>query len=212
MDGASRIPLCMSSPAVLAAFDVDGTLTRWDTLPFFLWKIAGSTSFAWNSLAVSPTLFRYAVGEMSNAVTKEKVFVKFLGGHRVPEVEQTSHRFATETMPHLLRGEAMERLQWHKDRNHFTVLVSASLECYLRPWGKHIGVDKVIGTRLETDGKGCFTGHIVGNNCYGPEKLRRLREAIPGLNEAEIYAYGNSAGDREILDAADHAFFRTLGS
>jgi uncharacterized membrane protein YbhN (UPF0104 family) len=90
------------------------------------------------------------------------------------------------------------------------VLVSASPALYLRPWAETEDIDAVIATRLAT-AAGRFTGRFEGVNCYGPEKLRRLRAAIPDLDDVELYAYGNSRGDRELLDAADHAFYRSFG-
>jgi len=92
------------------------------------------------------------------------------------------------------------------------ILVSATLECYLRPWAERICADHVIGTQLETDGEGCLTGGISGRNCHGPEKARRLREKISTLDQREVYAYGNSIGDRELLEIADHAFCYSSGS
>ena len=46
-------------------------------------------------------------------------------------------------------------------------------------------------------------GTLVGGNVRGPEKLRRFR-AWAGDRDIELWAYGDSAGDRELLAAADH--------
>ena len=47
------------------------------------------------------------------------------------------------------------------------------------------------------------TGQLEGGNVRGPEKVRRVREWL-GAGEVELWAYGDSAGDRELLAAADH--------
>ena len=71
------------------------------------------------------------------------------------------------------------------------------------------GFDAVIATRLETDGVGRVTGRYDGGNCYGAEKARRLR-ALLGEAAVELYAYGDSRGDREMLAMADHAYYREM--
>ena len=87
------------------------------------------------------------------------------------------------------------------------ILASASLEPYLVPLGERLGVDGVVCTRLERDADGRLTGRLVGANCRGPEKARRLRAwlAAEGLDDAELWAYGDSAGDASCSAAADHA-------
>jgi len=50
---------------------------------------------------------------------------------------------------------------------------------------------------------GCFEG----NNCHGPEKARRLREVF-GDNIRLHAAYGDTIGDREMLDMADEKYMR----
>jgi phosphatidylglycerophosphatase C len=65
-----------------------------------------------------------------------------------------------------------------------------------------------------------YTGALVGDNCRGPEKLRRLdewlAEWLPGRDGIEggrrgvvLWAYGDSVGDRELLGAADHPVWAT---
>jgi phosphoserine phosphatase len=59
---------------------------------------------------------------------------------------------------------------------------------------------------LERDSGGRLTGRLVGENCRGREKELRLRAwlAANGLEDAELWAYGDSAGDAELLAGADH--------
>ena len=65
-----------------------------------------------------------------------------------------------------------------------------------------------MGTECETNSGLQFTGSLVGANCRGAEKERRLREWIDGegIGSYVLYAYGDSAGDDQMLAMADHAF------
>lgn len=194
----------------LAVFDFDGTLTRRDSLLPFLWQVVGPVQFAWNVLVLVPTLLRYATGAMDNGPAKERVLGQFLGGRSVEEIRFIAESFAAETIPSLLDPEAMGRLRWHQEQGHTTVLASASPELYVRPWAEAEDFDEALGTRLETE-EGVFTGHFATPNCHGPEKPRRLEAAGFDLGGATVYAYGNSRGDRELLEMADHGFYRSFG-
>ena len=79
--------------------------------------------------------------------------------------------------------------------------MSASPELYVTPIGRRLGFDTVLATRLEVDADGRLTGRLLGPNCRGPEKVMRLRE-WRGEGLALAYAYGDSSGDREMLDLA----------
>jgi phosphatidylglycerophosphatase C len=86
--------------------------------------------------------------------------------------------------------------------------VSASLGVYLRPLGTLLGVHDVLCTEAVLGDDGVYTGEMIGANCRGPEKVRRLQSwlAEHDLGDSELWAYGDSAGDRELLAAADQAF------
>jgi HAD superfamily hydrolase (TIGR01490 family) len=194
----------------LVVFDFDGTLTRWDSLPWFLWHVSSPREFVWNAVVLLPTLLRYAFGSVENGPAKERVLGQFLAGKPVEKIGAVAKSFAAETIPSLLAPEAMRRLRWHQGQGHTTVLASSSPELYVRPWAEAEGFDEAVGTRLEAEGD-IFTGHFATPNCHGPEKPRRLEAAGFDLGDATVYAYGNSRGDRELLEMADHGFYRSFG-
>jgi phosphatidylglycerophosphatase C len=86
-------------------------------------------------------------------------------------------------------------------------LVSASLEVYLAPLGDRLGFDGVLATSLQVGNDGLLTGRLKGANVRRAEKAARLRgwlDARPGEARHELWAYGDSVGDRELLAMADH--------
>ena len=100
------------------------------------------------------------------------------------------------------RPEMLERLAWHRAEGHRIVVVSASLDSYLGPLAPKLGVDHVISCSLAAE-DGVLTGRLVGGNVRGAEKVRRLEAWLAGT-PAELWAYGDSAGDDELLAFADH--------
>jgi phosphatidylglycerophosphatase C len=87
------------------------------------------------------------------------------------------------------------------------VLASASLDPYLVPLGRLLAADEAVCTMLERGADGRLTGRLAGPNCRGAEKARRIRALLDerGLQEAEVWAYGDSDGDEPLLASADHA-------
>ena len=100
------------------------------------------------------------------------------------------------------RPEMLDRLAWHRAEGHRIVIVSASLDSYLGPLAPRLGVDHVISCSLAA-ADGVLTGTLVGGNVRGAEKVRRL-ESWLGDAPVELWAYGDSAGDDELLAFADH--------
>ncbi|BAW80569.1 HAD-superfamily hydrolase [Candidatus Nitrosoglobus terrae] len=193
---------------VVAAFDFDGTLTYLDSLFPFLWTVVGTLRFTQYLTKVSPILLAYKCGYLSNHEAKQRVLTRFLSGQNLAKLEQSAEYFIQYPLPYLLRGKALQRLAWHQCQNHRCILVSASLELYLKPWANKIGFTAVLGSRLELTIDGLVTGRLNGENCYGDEKIRRLTALLGDRRNYCLYAYGDSEGDQALLDYADYAYYR----
>jgi phosphoserine phosphatase len=50
---------------------------------------------------------------------------------------------------------------------------------------------------------GRLTGRFLTKNCYGQEKVRRVTQVLPKRDNYILVAYGDSRGDKELLDYAD---------
>ncbi len=194
----------MSSPCAprgsWIAFDFDGTLTRRDSLLPFLHMVLGGARLAAALALESPWLAAYASGLLDNERTKVHVLRRTLGGRRREDLQDQGRRFAEDHVQALLRPGSMQRLRHHLEAGHRCVLVTASLTLYTRPWGLAQGFVEVLGSELDFDADGIASGALRGANCYGPEKLRRLRALLDG--QALAAAYGDSRGDREMLSIA----------
>jgi phosphatidylglycerophosphatase C len=206
---------------VVAAFDFDGTLTRGGSVWQFLTTVCGRDAVLSAGIVLLPKLVRAALFGGSHAdEAKEALFVRTLAGRRVDEVAAQAAVFGVAHYRRRSRTKLRARLDWHRRQGHRLVLVSASPEYYVRAVGDELGVDGVVATRLEVDRHGRLTGHFDGGNCRGAQKLAGLRQwmvassqprsagegARVGAHEVGqpyLWAYGNSAGDLEMLEAAD---------
>lgn len=188
----------------VAAFDVDGTLTVRDCVKPFLLRVGGWSAVS-HALARKPAATLGAAARRDRDRLKELVVGGVLRGRKVEHVEALGEQFAQQVEAGWLRSDTMGRLRWHQRAGHRIVLVSASLGPYLRPLGRRLGVDQVLCAEpLRTGDE--FADGLDGPNCRAEEKVRRLDEwlASQHLGDATVWAYGDSAGDRELLARADH--------
>lgn len=190
----------------VAFFDFDGTLTTGDTLMPFLKFVVGAPRYYTKLAFVSPVLMAYFAKLIRNDVAKQIVLKQYLAGYHIDELFELGQRFSEEVIPTMLRPEGMERLRWHQEHGHECVLVSASLDIYLRAWAKETKFVGVLCTSLETQRDNCTTGQIRGANCHGQEKVERIYRWQTGRNLSETYAYGDTSGDIPMIQLVQHGY------
>lgn len=203
MSAAARDP----AGPTLALFDFDGTLTTADTMFHFVRFVVGGPRFVLGLLWLGPALALHAAGLIPADRAKATLLRHFLGGRPQAELEAAARRWTTEALPALLRPAGQARLAALRAEGARVVLVSASLDLWLRPYAEAAGM-QLLCTAGAVDEAGRFTGALAGPNCNGPEKERRVRAALRLEDHARVEAYGDSAGDKELLALADAAYFK----
>lgn len=191
----------------IAAFDVDGTLTFTDSFTLFLRYVAGREGYFLKMASLTPVFITYALKIISRDEAKNHLISKFFKDMDYQQYIEKCHDFAKNAYPLIVRKDGLEAVANHIKNNENPIIVSASLEDYLKPWGESIGMKTVLATRLEVKG-GKLTGQMLGKNCRAEEKLARIRELYP--NAEIVAAYGDSRGDKEMLEAATKPYYRFL--
>lgn len=77
------------------------------------------------------------------------------------------------------------------------VLLSASYDLWINKFAKKLGINNVISTKVDKDGK------IIGKNCKGKEKVKRFKEFT---NKEIKCAFGDRESDKYILNEAKEAY------
>jgi HAD superfamily hydrolase (TIGR01490 family) len=190
----------------LALFDFDGTITAKGTYPGFISFAVRPGRKLLGGLVLSPLILGHRAGLVSDRAIRKAMSRVAFWRERPERLRQLGGQYANEILPNLIRPMALERIAWHKARGDRIVVVSASLDVYLEPWCRRLGVD-VICTRLETRG-GRVTGRYLHGDCCGELKARRVRERCALTEYATIYAYGDTEEDRQMLEMANRMFFR----
>ncbi|MBF1620120.1 MAG: haloacid dehalogenase-like hydrolase [Prevotella sp.] len=190
------------------AFDFDGTLTTKDTLLEFIPFAKGSGQMFRGFLLFSPLLLLMKLHLYPNWKAKQQLFSYFFKGMNIDDFNALCTHFA-EQNKHLLRPAGIEKVRQAIEEEQATVLIiSASIDNWVRPFFDEIDKKiQVLGTQIETTG-GRLTGQFTTKNCYGQEKVNRLTALYPHREAYDLIAFGDSRGDKELLDFADKGFYK----
>ncbi len=190
---------------VVAVFDFDGTLIKGDSFIMFARFAVGWRHFVKALIKSAPWLVLWKAGLLSNAKAKQRLFSALYKGMTRPAFERLGESFSAQ-LESVEIGSTVKALGEHISNGDTVYIVTASPAEWVRPWAVHHGVSagNILATPVGFSAeKGSITGRFAGNNCYGPEKVRRLLAKEPDRRNYTLIAYGDSRGDREMAQFAD---------
>jgi phosphatidylglycerophosphatase C len=186
-----------------AIFDLDGTITRHDTLmPLVLRRLSRRPWRLLRLLAVVPALLRFAADRDRGAL-KQSLLRATLRGTPRAELAAFAREFVRDKIARGCFRDALATVRRHRDAGHHLVLMSASVDFYVPEFGRQLGFDQVISTEVRWDGDR-LDGALISANRRGEEKARCLRELFLRRPDPETFAYGNSASDLPHLRLVRH--------
>jgi len=195
---------------LVAVFDVDGTLLRCDCLWLAATRSRGPLGQLVAALACLPWLIGWQLKLVSTGRFKQQAIAAFqiCETFNRPEIHGLGASDWLMELRGQLRPEVLERLRWHQGRGDRVLLCSASPRMLLQPLADWLDVELLCTELQRMDGY--WQPKLVGTNCKGPEKVRRLRDHLGPLEGLAIEAYGDSKGDRELLLAAERPHYRSF--
>lgn len=187
----------------LAIFDIDFTLTKKETsMELYRYMVKRDKTLIKYIPAHILTGLGYSIKVFDATKTKER-FLKFLQGTKEEELKKIVKDFYREHITQLLYEDGLKAIKDFKDHGYKVYLISASPEFYVNEFYNIEGVDKVIGTKFKMD-DGIFTPIVIGKNCKGQEKVKRLMEEIEKDNiEVDFensYMFSDSLSDLPLLN------------
>lgn len=200
-------------------YDFDGTITKSDTLILFIKYCYGTWHLVEALILFSPMLILMKLHIINNGKMKERLFGYFFHGMSLDEFNRKCDSFARQNKRAIMRESIMSKIECAIEDHIPVFIVSASIDNWVIPFfydnNRIYSLDndkpiKIIGTQVEVR-DGILTGHFSTPNCYGAEKVRRLKEALPDLDNDRssyyIFAFGDSRGDKEMLEYADNGTY-----
>ncbi len=179
----------------MAVFDLDGTITRRDTLvPYVFGYLLRHPWRLPLVLGALPASVRFLIGRGDPGEAKSAFIRSTLGGLTRAALAAWTAEFVRHLLIHGVFADALQRIRKHAERGDRLVLLSASTDLYVPDIAARLGFEQVICTGLVWRGD-VLEGHLSTPNRRGEEKVRcieRLRVQFPSHAFA---AYGNAGTD-----------------
>lgn len=193
---------------IIAAYDFDGTITKCDTFIDFVIFSKGYARSICYFVFYLPLIISVKVHLYPNWKAKQKIFSRLFRGVKLTDFNVLCERYFESRKDNVIRPRAMRSIAGHIQHNDTIAIVSASVENWVRPFAKELGIQHVLSTEIEVDTDGYLTGRFTTRNCYGSEKVTRILQLFPARESYYLMAYGDSRGDRELLSFADESFYK----
>ena len=177
-------------------------------MAFLAWR-AGPLRYGLGLVRLAPAALAYLLhrdrGRLKAAAVRE-----FLRGVERPVLAGQCRAFEASPLGRrFLRPDAEQCWRDWRERGARLVIVSASPEEVVAPFAARLGADDLIATKLDFDEHGRARGGFDGENCRGPQKVRRLKARF-GQDVRLAAAYGDTSGDREMLALAQTKGYRVF--
>ncbi len=185
----------------IAVFDLDGTLTRHDTLWPYLrgWQRRHPRAGFWPRVVAAVS--RYPLAPDRGELKSRLIRISMAGAARDAVHAHTADFVAALGDAELCPG-ALVAIARHRAAGDRLVLLSASVDLYVPEIGRRFGFDESVCTEVAWQGDR-LDGTLLTENRRGAEKRRciqALRARHPG---ARLAAYGNARSDFEHFEAVD---------
>ena len=194
----------------LAIFDLDHTLINTDSdnaFPKFLitqglldaeFAEAQNEKFYRDYLAGSLKIEEFVAFEIAPIAQMDKA-----------ECDRLHQIFMAEYIAPYATAAAKALVNRHREAGDELLVISSTNEYIITPICREIfGIGNIIGTQLETDEQGRYTGNIVGTPSLQQGKITRLHDWLAARGETrqsygKIYFYSDSKNDLPLLEYAD---------
>jgi len=181
----------------LVLVDFDKTLYKKDSLIEFTRFSKGNFQLTIGFIALLPMLLNWKLGKISNEIAKQKFITYFFKNEHYNLFLENGKQFSNENISENLNKNIWKKIQNLQEKRADIYIVTASFHEWISGWSEKNNV-QIIATELEIINNK-ITGNFKTKNCFGIEKVNRIKEKINLENYDKIVVFGNGKGDYEML-------------
>ncbi len=200
----------MSKTPGLAIFDLDYTLTKRGTWGRFVWMNVRFRPHIWVPLLIAAgwTQWQYKQGRRPRIDVKRAMMKWAMKGRSKSFLTDMAEKFAEKEVQFGLRNQARSILDEHRANGDQLMLASAAVDLIVDPIARRLDIPHFVATDMAWDDRDVLKMEFASRNCYGPEKLVRVRRYLdenPGLkqNNTIITFYSDSYSDLDLFHFCD---------
>ena len=182
-------------------FDFDGTITKKDSFLLFTYHSVNILTFFcyWFK-----TILLICFSSVPKSKLKESFFLNF-ENISAKKFQLICDNFVNKYFDKIIKENFFEYVNKLGPEDTI-VIVSASIRNYLYPWCKDNGFNLICTELEEIDQR--LTGAFKTPNCNFNEKVNRILKEYEMNEFDEIYAFGDSPGDYEMMKLANKKYFK----
>ena len=191
----------------ISIFDLDGTLTKSDTYLPYLVGFLKRNPKRWLKASILPFAAVMFYLKIHDNQWLKTIFLKvILGGETKDNILAWNKIFLDNLFTEGLREDIVTILKKRQNAGDIILLSTASLDIYVPDIQNWFSINHLICTNTLWQDD-CLTGELDGNNCYGLEKLARVKSYMRKHNiSGEVSVYSDHASDWPIMNYADKAY------
>lgn len=191
------------TPKTLALFDFDGTLYTDDSFTGFIFYALKKRHILRRGIRLLPWIQAYYLKLYPAHAMRPKLYGNMFKDSDAEEILQLAQDYAQQLV-FKFNPKLLQQLRQHQQLGHEIALVSASLDLYLKPVCSYLNINLICSEVEIKAGK--MTGLYQTPDCSNIQKKIRILEKYNLQDYAEIYAYGNSEEDLEMLSLAQYNY------
>ncbi len=199
------MPHVTAFPRKVAVFDFDGTICPGDSIvPFLYFALRNKYTSAGQVVHAAGALFKHKLGLIPMEEAKLTA-LSFVCGKAPEEINAFSSRFIQEVLRPRFRKKACTCMENLRSQGYCVLLVSASMNVYMRKMPDFLPCDDVICTEMSEE-NGVYVRRL-GPNCRDEEKVSRIRAYIrehKDLQPVPDLGFGDSRHDIPMLKNVNH--------
>jgi len=190
-----------SQKKIAAFFDMDLTITSSDSFRHFIMYEYLHNHRNWHLV---PLVFFYGMMRKFRVISlqtfKEKALVSLIGKSE-NYIRKAGKVFFENYLVNIIREKALAKIAWHKERDSLVFVITSCPDIYILPLAEYLQCDGYECSRLAYRDKK-FIGRFDGNECFGIEKVEKLKKIVRDrkLVLADSYAYSDHGSDLPMLE------------
>ncbi len=197
----------------IAIYDLDRTVLATPTFTAFL-LYAAQYNARWRLIFLPIWVFAmlgYAA-KLYNREALKPFGIRLFLGRRITKETMASlaEKFANMRVETDIQPGAKSAMEQDRSQKYRLILATAAPEFYACHLGERLGFEAVIATRHQRTDAGEWKARLLGANCYGKEKRRRVEQWLEdqGIDrgDAHIRFYTDDISDAPTLHLADEGF------
>jgi HAD superfamily hydrolase (TIGR01490 family) len=193
--------------AVLATFDMDGTVLASNVVESYLWlrlREQGLLGQARTAAGTAVRLPGLLLAERRDRTAFLRSAYRPYAGASLAELERVVDAEIADVVLARLSSAALRQVRRHREAGHRTVLVTGAIRPLTRPLAPLF--DEIVAADLAVDADGRCTGFLAHPPVVGESRAAWVRDAAErsGADLDACYAYADSHSDLPLLRAVGH--------